>query len=316
RFRPVARGMPAFLTLTRAAARIVLAPETGGAIADFAWRGLPVLRPTSEAAAAAGEVRRHACYPLVPYSNRIANGELHFRGRTHQLDRNFGDHPHSIHGVGWQRPWQVVARDDASALLVCAHDPVGSRTAADTRAWPWPFRATQWFTLAADDAGATLRARLTVENTGAEAFPVGLGFHPFVPRDAGTVLGFDARGVWETDATSLPLRHTAIPAALCFEPARAIGTTVLDNAFTSWRGETTVFEPSTRRLTLLRGDTACSFFVCYVPAEQPFIAIEPVTQMTDAFNRAARGDADTGTRILEPGASFSCTMEIAARCLQ
>ncbi|MEO5701335.1 MAG: aldose 1-epimerase [Casimicrobiaceae bacterium] len=308
--------MPSFLILTRAAARIVLAPETGGAIADFTWCDMPVLRPTGEAAAAAGEVRRHACYPLVPYSNRIAHGELHFRGSTHQLDLNFGDHPHSIHGVGWQRPWQVVTHDDESALLAYAHDPDGAPTAADARAWPWPFRATQWFTLAADDVSAILRVRLTVENTGVEAFPVGLGFHPFVPRDASTVLGFGADGVWETDKTSLPLRHTAIPAALCFDPARAIGSTLLDNAFTGWRGETTVYDPATRRLTVLRGDTASHFFVCYVPPEQPFMAIEPVTQMPDAFNRAARGDAGTGTRILEPGAAFSCTMEITVRCLQ
>jgi len=34
--------------------------------------------------------------------------------------------------------------------------------------------------------------------------------------------------------------------------------------------------------------------------------------MTDAFNRAARGERGTGTRILPPGASFSCTMRLVA----
>jgi hypothetical protein len=33
--------------------------------------------------------------------------------------------------------------------------------------------------------------------------------------------------------------------------------------------------------------------------------------MTDAFNRAARGEQGTGTRTLRPGGAFSCTMEIA-----
>jgi galactose mutarotase-like enzyme len=32
--------------------------------------------------------------------------------------------------------------------------------------------------------------------------------------------------------------------------------------------------------------------------------------MTDAFNRASE-DRDTGTRVLAPGASFSCTMSIS-----
>ena len=34
--------------------------------------------------------------------------------------------------------------------------------------------------------------------------------------------------------------------------------------------------------------------------------------MTDAFNRAARGERDTGTRYLRPGEARSCTMRIVA----
>jgi aldose 1-epimerase len=50
--------------------------------------------------------------------------------------------------------------------------------------------------------------------------------------------------------------------------------------------------------------------VVYVPAERNFLAIEPVTHQTDAFNRAAAGAADTGMRILEPNQGFSCTMRL------
>ena len=77
--------------------------------------------------------------------------ELVFDGRTPTpLARNFGDHPHSIHGVGWQRAWRVVAHDRASALLAFEH-------MATDPGWPWPFLATQVFALTADQTGATLR---------------------------------------------------------------------------------------------------------------------------------------------------------------
>ena len=33
--------------------------------------------------------------------------------------------------------------------------------------------------------------------------------------------------------------------------------------------------------------------------------------MTDAFNRADAGEADTGTCVLAPGATFSCTMRLS-----
>jgi aldose 1-epimerase len=48
----------------------------------------------------------------------------------------------------------------------------------------------------------------------------------------------------------------------------------------------------------------------YTPAERDFFAVEPVTHMTDAFNREARGEPETGTRWIEPGEERSCTMRI------
>src|SRR6185436_2997991 len=131
------------LILAAGSALVELAPATGGAIARFVHRDVDVLRPVSDEARAQANVRGYACYPLVPYSNRIANAQLLFDRRTHALARNFGDHPHSIHGVGWQRPWHVVAKEAASALLALDHRGVG----ADATAWPWPFRAMQSFAL-------------------------------------------------------------------------------------------------------------------------------------------------------------------------
>ena len=61
-----------------------------------------------------------ASFPLVPYANRIAQGRFAFDGADHQLPRNFGDHPHSIHGFGWQASWTAKATGADHVLLV--HD--------------------------------------------------------------------------------------------------------------------------------------------------------------------------------------------------
>jgi aldose 1-epimerase len=53
----------------------------------------------------------------------------------------------------------------------------------------------------------------------------------------------------------------------------------------------------------------------YAPPGRGFVAVEPVTHQTDAFNRAAAGAPDTGTRILAPGQSFSCTMRLTVHPL-
>jgi len=298
------------LILAAGSALVELAPPMGGAIARFVHRDVDVLRPVSDEARAQANVRGYACYPLVPYSNRIANAQLVFDGRTHALARNFGDHPHSIHGVGWQRPWRVAAHDAASALLVLDHV---ADAQADERAWPWPFRATQRFALVADASDAVLSARITITNTGAAPFPFGLGFHPFFPRSAATELEFVADAVWQTDATQLPTTHGAIPDAWRFDRPRAVDAVALDNVFTQWRGSAALVDRTRGVATTIAADRAASFLVVYVPPARAFLAVEPVTHMTDAFNRASRGESGTGHRILAAGSAFSCTMRISNR---
>ena len=299
------------LSLDAGDARVVLAPAIGGAIAQFTFRGTDVLRPVSVESRAAGTARGHSCYPLVPYSNRIAKAHLVFAEHAYDLARNFGDHPHSIHGIGWQRPWRVVASDHASALLVLEHTAAG----ADAAAWPWSFRATQSFALAADNKGSTLMARITLANTGSASFPFGLGFHPFFPRTATTALGFRADAVWETDGTLLPTKLVPVPDAWRFDPPRALGDVALDNVFTGWDGVATLRDPVRRLTVTIAADRAAGFLVVYVPPGRDFLAVEPVTHMTEAFNRAERGEKGTGTRVLDAGTAFSCTMRISVHAL-
>src|SRR5690349_15026131 len=251
--------MTNLIDLVDGAARVTLAPDIGGSIVAFTLQGRPVLRPTPGAALAEGNVRLASCYPLVPWSNRIRNAQLSFAGRTYALAHNFGNHPHAIHGVGWQRQWQVEERLANRARLGLVHDACGARRSA----WPWPFKATQTFELhgSGDAGGALLGVTLTIENLATESFPFGLGWHPFFPKSAPTRLGFDAQGVWENDATQLPVRHVDVPPSWNFHPPHAVGDVALDNVFTQWRGEATLEAPASGMRTTLAADRACRYLV-------------------------------------------------------
>ena len=294
------------IVLSAGAATATIAPDTGGAIASFAYDGRDILRPTPRDAIDAREVRRHACYPLVPYSNRIANATLRHGGLDHALARNFAPEPHAIHGVGWQRAWATVASDATSAQLALVHEATGETRAA----WPWPFRATQSFRLRAHATGATLALRLSLENRGDKAFPFGLGWHPFFPKPPGTTLHFDAGAVWSNDAASLPVERIDVPEAWRFAEPRELGDLALDNVFEASTGRATIAWPDRSLAVVVDADSALDRRVVYVPAGRDFLAFEPVTHMTDAFNRAARGVAATGARRLPPGSAFSCTMRL------
>ena len=295
--------------LAAAGATVEIAPAIGGAIASFTLAGIDILRPTPDGEHAGGNVRSFACYPLVPYSNRIANAQLSFDGRVHALARNFGDSPHAIHGVGWQRPWSVVSSSDSGVQLALEHDARGGSAAA----WPWPFRVLQTFSLAPSARGATLSIRLAIENAGGRAFPFGLGWHPFFPKPPGTTLAFSATHVWENDSTRIPVARVAVRGAWRFDAARELGDVVLDHVFEPSTGVATIGWPSRGLSVAIDADRSLDRRVVYVPPGGDFLAFEPASHMTDAFNRAARGERGTGTRILPPGATFSCTMRLQAR---
>ena len=91
-------------------------------------------------------------------------------------------------GIDWWRhdPWLSGRPPEAA----------GTPDGDGARAWPWAFRATQLLALRSDAAGAALTITLTIANTGSEAFPFGLGFHPFFVRSAATRLAFTAGSAW------------------------------------------------------------------------------------------------------------------------
>ena len=300
------------LELTAGAAHVGLLPGLGGAISAFALSGRAILRDTPDDVLTSANVRLTSSYPLVPYSNRIRNASLTFHDRSHALTRNFGASPHAIHGVGWQCVWIVQAATPTSATLTLDHDAKGN----DASAWPWPFRAVQAFDLASSDAHhAVLTATLTVENTGGTAFPFGLGWHPFFPRDPTMTLQFTAAGIWINDETGMPIERLDAVDEWSFKAPRTFGDKAIDNVFTEWTGCATLVSAERGVVTGIEADSTCDRLVVYAPTGCDFVAVEPVTHETDAFNRTASGAQGTGMRVLAPGAAYSCTMRVAAAIL-
>jgi aldose 1-epimerase len=293
------------VSLALGKARVELAPEVGGAIAEFTFAGVDVLRRTPPAARTAGDVRRHVL-SARPYSNRIANAPRG-RGRRRGTRAELGDHPNSIRlWVGSVTAWSATTR--TSALLALEH----LRMACQYRAaMALPRDAV--VQACGARGGSTLTVKLAIVNTGDAAFPFGLGLHPFFPRTAKTSLDFDVDGVWENDAMLLPIRRVAIPPGWRHGLIAARREETLDNVFTQWKGLAMLTDPARPFDTGIAADRAAGFVVVYAPVARNFLAVEPVTHMTDAFNRAARGETGTGTRILAAGMGFSCTIRIFVR---
>jgi aldose 1-epimerase len=74
------------MTVTLAAGEfvLVLSPGRGGSVLSFDMGGEAIFRPTD-----GPHVLDLSCFPLVPFSNRIADGRFQHAGRAPQLAPNF-----------------------------------------------------------------------------------------------------------------------------------------------------------------------------------------------------------------------------------
>src|SRR5919206_130192 len=225
------------ITLRRDALELVLAPEQGGSILAFRRDGFDLMRP----AQGSGNVRTHACFPLVPYSGRIDHGRFTFRGREYQVPPNFPPEPHAIHGEGWMQAWRADHADSTSAALSLEHESPGG---------VFRFRAEQRFAVHPD----RLEVALAVTHRGEAPIPYGLGLHPYFVRRPDSLLSAEVTGVWMADETNIPRRLEPVPVEWNFRLRRNVNELELDNNFQGWSGTARIDWPDEQVSLVIEAD--------------------------------------------------------------
>ena len=278
------------VALEAGAWRAVIDPWRGGCLLELTHAGRPILRPATEAALRQSGVRAAACYPLIPYANRIDQGRLRVAGREYRLRPNFPASAHPLHGLAWQRAWRLEGTDGSSAELALEHRGPEAGAAED---WPFPFQARERFELTS--RGLTIT--LSVRNTAAQAWPAGLGLHPNFPLWPGRALQFEATGVWGNGPDQLPERVLA-GADWEFREPRAIEPLALDNDFYGWARRARLTGGPSGAL-LVEASEPFSVLRVFTAAARGFVAVEPASHIADAVNRPQA--PGSGHRLLEPG---------------
>lgn len=165
--------------------RATLDPEHGGRLSSLRIAELEVIGSGGSRPIDWG------CYAMVPFAGRIRDGVLRWQGRAYPLER--GLPPHAIHGVGLDRPWEVLDTRPQGAVL---------RRVFDER-WPWPGQAIQRVDLTDDTL--TLGLEVHADNG---PMPAWIGFHPWFARQLAhggpAELDLPASAVLPRDAEGLP----------------------------------------------------------------------------------------------------------------
>jgi aldose 1-epimerase len=244
-----------------------VAPALGGALLSLEIDGVDVLRRSSGTPA---DILETACFSLIPFANRIANGRFCFAGTDVSLPADPATPPHAHHGHGWRVPWTVARCSLNEAELTYLHP-------ADR--WPWTYRATQRLKLLPQG----LALELETANLTDQPMPCGAGLHPYFALTAGSYITVDAPVQLRPDARGIPL----------IEAPGLTGPQLLSEIPPS---DDLLLDRSGRALVgacdweiALTADQAIGWQF-YLPPSREFFCLEPVSHRPDSWNQPGAPD--------------------------
>ena len=276
------------LALAAGAWRAVLWPAQGATIAALTLAGRDLIVPIP----AGGDPTFgfHGAFWMAPWTNRLEEGRLRVGDTVHAMPINRPAEGHALHGFLRELPWQVVQAAPDRAELACTF----------ARA---PFDGTAQLSVALTPAGLALGIRLT--HGGAAPLPMGLGWHPFFTRPAGTRLRFAATTVFGRDARFI----AAAP-----RPGRGLDGDEavldgLDTHFAGWDGAAEITRPDGIALALRAEGAWARNLQVFAPQGGGVLCVEPVSHAPAATTRADNA-AHGAMRLLAPGETLAASLMI------
>lgn len=225
---------------------------------------------------------------MAPWVNRIHEGRLVTSNGEFQLPVDSG--VHAIHGTVRQREWQIVSSEQESAEF-----RVGLES-------PWPFRGHVVSRIKLN--GASLRQTLEIHAADDEEreFPAGVGWHPWFRRSLRSdevKVQVDAVAQWELDKKVVPSGEMSVTSATeKLREGASLEVGELDGCFQLGETRSAMLLWPELKLTMTNSPEIMQAMI-YSP--EGSVCVEPQTTTVNAFQLAARGVADTGTRSVSRG---------------
>lgn len=264
---------------------IEIDPENGSLFRKCRYQGAMIFRDFNLEASAGFPQFGASNFPLLPFSNRIKNGQFSFEGIDVSLPVNAPDQIHPLHGIGWLNTWDITETSETSILLSQVYD------AGD---WPWSYKALQ--RIGVD--GPKLKLGLEVTNTSPTNMPCGLGFHPYFPDLDEAYIAFDSDGVWLADEDVLPVSHVVSPTGFNFSRPQRLKRYRLDHCFTG-TNRAEISWANTDKTIQINSSAELSRAAVFTNHAENYFCFEPISHTHNALNMD--DPVAEGMKILEPG---------------
>jgi aldose 1-epimerase len=270
----------------RAGRQRAVVVEVGGGLREYDVGGQPVLEGFALHAMADGGRGQ----PLLPWPNRIDDGQYEFESQQLQLPIEEVSRHNAIHGLTRWLNWSGTPHGgDRVEMHIVVHPRPG-----------YPFTLELTLEYALTDLGLTVRT--TARNIGRQALPFGAGQHPYFTVGTAVVdaasLRFSASHRLELDSDRrLPTGRLLDVADSEFDflRDRPIGPLVVDECFTSLargtdgRAAVTLSDPATSKSVVVWMDEHYKYVQLFSgdtlspERRRRGLAIEPMTCPPNAF---------------------------------
>jgi aldose 1-epimerase len=267
--------------LTAGPDRAVVDPAAGGRLSSLIAGGRErLVGPPADASQRLSTL--WGCFPMAPWAGRIADGRLEWEGQSYGLRRNAGGH--SLHGVVFDVPWMVMARNEGRVEM----------TAGDLPGWPFEGVANQRVELAPG------RLELRLEVVAGEPMPAWVGWHPWFrrPESGDMHVRVIAARILETREGLIPTgRFIDVGGPTDLRDGPALGDRRLDHVYADAKSPATISWPDLELTMQLEPPLAT--VVVHTPERG--VCVEPQTAWPDALRLGDEGNLMTGLRRLGAG---------------
>jgi aldose 1-epimerase len=215
---------------------------------------------------------------LFPFPNRLKDGKFDYQGKTYQLSINDESNNNALHGLVYDRNWEVTTQDKyklSGFFELNTPDQFPSRSKVEVT-----------YLL----NGSTLEIEVKVGNMGDSMMPFGYGFHPYF--SLGTSL--DQVDLQLPECRRILLDERSLPVDQPietdhFKEKKKIVDTEMDNCYVIEKAigevETIIAdEQKGLKVSVKQDANHFPYLQVFTHPERGHIAIEPMTCGVDALN--------------------------------
>ena len=254
-------------------------PELGSCLNTFTINGQEIL----VAATTLKEIEdltidAFAGAQLFPYPNRIKDGKYKVGCETYQLPKNDTTYDNSLHGLTYNKPFQVINIDENKGNINLKYE-----YNCDDAGYPFHVIIENSFQLSENSLSITT----TLENKSLKTIPIGHGWHPYFKMDKGVdnvYLQIPTTELYSLDQHMIPTGKTKYYDL--FSKSSKIASTKFDHCFKIKNNSvfTAQLINPEKNLTISLLTEGYPYLQVYIPPQRDSIALEPQTSIPDAFN--------------------------------